>query len=232
MAWPTGGISTADLDSGGDSPANARAAILAAVQQVNDLAAMLGVPLGAASLDAGGKLQSTQLPAGLIPAGVMVPYAGTAAPTGWLLAYGQAVSRATYADLFAAIGTTHGAGDGTTTFNLPDMRGRVVAGKDDMGGTAASRLTTGGSGVNGATLGATGGAETHTLTSAQIPAHNHPISNPWNTTTPGGAATFTALANVSSTGSSTTVNTGNNTGGGGAHNNTQPTLVGNYIIKV
>lgn len=67
-------------------------------------------------------------------------YAGSAAPNGWLLCFGQAVSRTTYAGLFQAIGTTFGVGDGTTTFNLPDLRGRVVAGADNMGGTAAGRL--------------------------------------------------------------------------------------------
>lgn len=61
-------------------------------------------------------------------------------PTGWLRCYGQAVSRTTYAALFAAIGTAFGAGDGTTTFNVPDLRGRAVAGKDDMGGSSAGRL--------------------------------------------------------------------------------------------
>lgn len=74
------------------------------------------------------------------PAGVMAPFAGSAAPTGWLLCAGQAVSRTTYAALFTAIGTTWGAGDGSTTFNLPDMRGRVPAGADNMGGNAANRL--------------------------------------------------------------------------------------------
>lgn len=108
---------------------------------------------------------------GGIPAGAYIPFGGSTAPAGWLLCYGQAVSRTTYAALFAAIGTAHGTGDGSTTFNVPDLRGRVPAGKDNMGGSAASRLTTAGSGVDGATLGAVGGAETHTLTTAQMPAH-------------------------------------------------------------
>ena len=98
-----------------------------------------------------------------LPAGLVLPFAGATAPDGFLLCYGQAVSRSTYADLFAAIGTTYGAGDGSTTFNLPDLRGRVAAGKDDMGGGAANRLTGGGSGIAGTTLGAAGGAETQTL---------------------------------------------------------------------
>ena len=76
-----------------------------------------------------------------VPPGTMVPFSGAAAPTDWLFCYGQAVSRATYAALFTAIGTTYGVGDGSTTFNLPDMRGRLAAGKDDMGGTAASRMS-------------------------------------------------------------------------------------------
>ena len=81
-----------------------------------------------------------------IPSGMLAPFAGTSAPSGWFLCYGQAVSRTTYVALFTAIGTTYGAGDGSTTFNLPDLRGRTIAGVDDMGGSAASRLT----GDNGA----------------------------------------------------------------------------------
>ena len=84
------------------------------------------------------------------PTGTVVPFAGPSAPTGWLFCFGQTVSRTTYAALFAALGTTYGAGDGSTTFVLPDLRGRLPSGKDDMGGTAASRLTTAGSGVDGA----------------------------------------------------------------------------------
>lgn len=158
---------------------------------------------------------------GFVPAGVTLPFAGTVEPTGWLLCYGQAVSRTTYADLFAALGTTYGTGDGSTTFNLPDLRGRVPGGKDNMGGSAASRLTSGGSGVNGATLGATGGAETHVLTTPQIPAHTH-----------GGGATvlFGGTAGATSYVGNGSATTGS-TGGGGAHNNTQPTIVLNYIIK-
>jgi microcystin-dependent protein len=74
------------------------------------------------------------------PPGVVVAFAGSAAPNGWLICDGSAVSRTTYAALFAAIATAYGSGDGSTTFNLPDLRGRVAVGKDDMGGSAANRL--------------------------------------------------------------------------------------------
>lgn len=112
---------------------------------------------------------------GTVPVGSVTAFAGANAPAGWLLCAGQTVSRSQYATLFSVIGTTHGAGDGSTTFALPDLRGRVIAGEDDMGGTAANRLTSSGSGVFGNVLGATGGVETVTLTAAQsgVPAHGH-----------------------------------------------------------
>ena len=189
-----------------------------------------------------------------VPAGVVSPYAGASAPTGWLLCYGQAVSRTTYADLFTAISTTYGVGDGSTTFNLPDLRGRVAAGKDDMGGAAVSRLTTGASGVDGATLGASGGSETHTLTVAQLATHTHALSGV--TIGTGGAHSHTvtptnsdenasvagAVAQTGAAGGafSTSTHPGHvhsisgtidNAGSGSAHNNVQPTFTLNYIIR-
>lgn len=157
------------------------------------------------------------------PAGTMAPYAGANAPAGWLLCYGQTVSRATYAALFLAIGTTYGAGDGSTTFGLPDLRGRVVAGKDNMGGSAASRLT---SAVAGSTLGAVGGSQTHTLLESEMPSHAHETTG----AEVGGA--FSSL--LYGSGTTTSAASGQSTtikGGGAAHNNVQPTLVANYIIK-
>jgi microcystin-dependent protein len=73
--------------------------------------------------------------------GVLFDYAGTVAPAGWLMCDGSAVSRTTYATLFGVIGTTYGAGDGATTFSLPDFRGRVAVGNDAMGGTASGRMS-------------------------------------------------------------------------------------------
>jgi len=160
-----------------------------------------------------------------VPSGAVVSFAGASAPAGWLLCYGQAVSRTAYAPLFAAIGTAHGAGDGSTTFNLPDLRGRAPFGKDNMGGSAANRLTSGGSGVNGASLGASGGAETVSLSAAQNGAHSHTFSYT------GGASAENAGASgggcVPSGGGGSTSSEGSGT----AHQNTPPALVLNFIIK-
>ena len=120
----------------------------------------------------------------VIPAGALMPYAGSAAPTGWLLCQGQSLLRASYPSLFAAIGTTYGAADGTH-FTLPDMRGRVPIGVD--GG--ANRVTTAGGGIDGATLGATGGQQNRTLLTANLPPY-----------TPAGAITINSITNHIKTG--------------------------------
>lgn len=78
--------------------------------------------------------ESTAPPAAVLPAGVILPYAGASVPTGYLFCDGSAVSRATYSDLFTAIATTHGTGDGSTTFNIPDYRGRFLRGVDGSAG--------------------------------------------------------------------------------------------------
>lgn len=101
-----------------------------------------------------------------LPVGSIQAFAGANAPAGWLLCDGSAVTRGNYPDLYNTIGNTYGSGDGSTTFNLPDLRGRVPAGKDDMGGTAASRLTSAVSGVSGTALGGSGGSQ-------NIPDHSH-----------------------------------------------------------
>lgn len=155
-----------------------------------------------------------------VPAGIISPYGGIAAPSGWLLCFGQAVSRTTYAGLFAAISTTYGVGDGSTTFNIPDLRGRVVAGQDDMGGTSANRLTGITGSVDGDVLGGTGGEEGHTLSIAEMPSHDH---------TGGSSAPIGVYAGAGG-------NMGNyqnvgSTGGGGAHNTVQPTIILNFVIK-
>lgn len=135
------------------------------------------------------------------PIGMMVEFAGATAPMGWLLCDGTAVSRTTYAALFATIGETYGPGNGTSTFNLPDRRGRVGVGK-----SADTEFVT---------LGKTGGTKTHTLTTPELPEF-------WGSS--GGShvvpqGTFyglTAAAKV---------------GGGQPHNNLQPYITLNYLIR-
>lgn len=168
----------------------------------------------------------------IVPTGSVTGYAGSSAPSGWLLCDGSQQPVSTYPALDAILGTTYGSrtngsGDaGSTHFRLPDLRGRVVAGRDNMGGTAASRLTSTVLSASNA-LGATGGAQTHILTSSQIPAHSHGIDYFYRTTFAGGGSLNGT--NLEATG--TVGTTRDNTGGGNAHTNTQPTIVLNYIIK-
>jgi microcystin-dependent protein len=172
--------------------------------------------------------------------GMMMDYAGASAPTGWLLCDGAAISRTTYAALFGVISTTYGAGNGSTTFNVPDARGRATVGKDDMGGTAAGRVTSALSGIDGIVLGASGGLQDHLLTIGQMPAHQHFAAS--NT---GSAATLSSsnyIDNSKDNGGNysytlggitgaATIGLTSATGGGGAHNNMQPTIIVNKIIK-
>lgn len=229
----------------------------------------------------------------LCPAGTITAYGGSAAPSGWLLCDGSNVSRTTYADLFAILGTSYGSGDGTTTFGLPNLKGRVPVGRDSTQ-------------TEFDTLGETGGAKTHTLTTSEMPSHNHTTSSrSWTQSSGSATISDTGHAHTGTTdatdvnhkhpttvkqksdaamthnGSTTfaaggsnatgevTIETGNsyqvaalnhthsfttagaftgvtvssvtvagtftltvdNTGGGGAHNNLQPYIVVNYIVK-
>ena len=228
-----------DLDTGAYRSAADEFSVAAGGAQV--------LKVGAAGVDAAaGRI--LQGGAALRPPGGLRPSAGAAAPAGYLLCAGQLISRTTYAALFAAIGITYGSGDGSTTFKVPDLRGRVVAGRDNMDGDSANRLTGQSGGLAGDILGNGGGAETHTLTLAQAPQDNHTVAIPEVAIKVGvsnahasigtgaiqladgdrstypvasfGAATFPAT-NVSVSGG----------GGGGAHNNVQPTIILNYIIK-
>lgn len=158
-----------------------------------------------------------------MPTGAVMPFAGGTAPTGWLFCNGQAVSRSTYSDLFSVISTTYGVGDGSTTFNVPDLRGRTVIALDNLGGSSANVATD----AAADSLGGKDGHETHTLTTGEMPAHTHDItvyalSGSGGTfvmkqTQNGGAATISGAALTS--------------GSGGAHNNMQPYIAMTYIIK-
>ena len=105
----------------------------------------------------------------LNPVGMVTDWAGAAAPAGWQLCYGQAISRTGYPELFTIIGTTYGSGDGSTTYNLPDLRGRATYGVDNMGGTAAGRISVAGDNFDGTVLGSSGGYQNQTLSQANLP---------------------------------------------------------------
>jgi microcystin-dependent protein len=193
-----------------------------------------------------------------IPLGGLLPYIGSSAPnSAFVLPFGQAISRTTYAALFSLAGTTFGSGDGSTTFNLPDLRGRFVAGLDNMGGSSANRLNTA---ISSTTLGAVGGEQQHTLVGAEMPTHHHLVnftSQSENTThahnTPIGVVTGVNLAGGGSfqvllAASGTPTNfasavegnphnhiiNGNtdDTGSSGAHNTVPPAMVVNYILRI
>ena len=182
---------------------------------------------------------------GLIPAGVVWDFAGSTVPSGWLLCFGQAVSRTTYAALFTAIGTAFGAGDGSTTFNIPDLRGRTSAGKDDMGGTDAARL--GFFGAVAKALGGTLGAASHILTAGQMPSHNHgsatgsagshshpfsynSVGNVGDVASGGGYSRFAVTSGTTDTAPAHTHPISFD-GSDQAHPNAQPTLILNKIIR-
>ena len=203
---------------------------------------------------------SSSFPPGLGP----LPWAGSEGtiPPGWLICDGSIYNISTFPALFAAIGAVYG-GDGIVTFAVPDCRGRVMVGKDDMGGAGAGRVS------GGSVLGATGGAQSHTLSVGEMPIHTHTgnsgsaggHTHTGSTNTTGshihsgggnsGCAQGSGDNNLMSCGRQNTGSAGNhshtltinsvsdhshsltidNEGGDGAHNNLQPYIIVNYIIK-
>jgi microcystin-dependent protein len=160
----------------------------------------------------------TTVGSGTVPTGAIAPYAGTLAPESWLLCSGQAVLRSQYEDLYAVISNRFGAVTDDTTFRLPDLRGRVPVGA----GT--------GSGLTARSLSQTTGAETHQLTIAEMPSHSHSPNGQADFLTWDGGSLGVASGGglAQATGSpSTTGSTGND----GFHNNMQPSIVLNYIIR-
>lgn len=190
-----------------------------------------------------------------VPLGVALPFFGTSAPnSSFVLPYGQAISRTTYSTLFTMFSTTYGTGDGSTTFNIPDLRGRVVAGKDDMGGSDSGRLSStyfgASSGQSGSTLGHVGGAESHTLTAAQAPVMTGTGTGSGATASVGGANfalysgsnalasggnTIPAVTDAGTNALSVTVSSLSvtvNAAGGSPHPVVQPTIIGNFLMRI
>ena len=152
----------------------------------------------------------------IIPSGILIPFAGTTVPDGWLLCDGSDISRDLYSNLFAVINTGFGEGDGSTTFNLPDLRGRMPLGLDNMGGASANTVDN----VQADALNGKAGTENHALSTEEMPTH-----------------TIYSNANMSGVGTNagnySYVNSINTTtiGSGSAHNNMPPYIALNYIIK-
>ena len=173
------------------------------------------------------------------PIGIIAAYGIGTAPSFWLNCFGQAVSQTTYALLFAVIGFTYG-NPGGNNFNVPDLRGRAPYGLDNMGGTAANRITTAGGGVNGTALGSTGGIQAASISQANLPVltfslsdsgHTHNYSIPTTSVIGGGGATsFYATLAGSTTGASSTGVTMSSGGSGTAPATMQPALITGYII--
>ena len=155
--------------------------------------------------------EMNDLAAATVPTGGVMSYIAATAPTGWLLCDGAAVSRTTYADLFTVISTTYGAGNGSTTFNVPNLKGRVPVGLDSTQTEFDA-------------LAETGGAKTHTLTTNQIPSHSHNVQDVGGTASVAGGAFVEGITTASDRSTDAA-------GGGQAHNNLQPYLVLNFIIK-
>jgi microcystin-dependent protein len=245
VAYATAGNVTLAGDVSGNASANTIGSGVVTSSKIADNTIVIG--------DLAATLQAL-----LVPTGSVVPYAGSTAPTGWVLCDGSTYngnSGTDYNALYTVIGTTYGGTQ--SAFAVPDMRGRSVAGKDDMGGTAASRLTTTGGLSANNTLGATGGAQTVTLTSAQsgLPSHTHADTfaatasshthtyTGWDyqgSTLASGSAKAQYLPLSGSTSGSTTptvtitgsVSSVTAANASSAHTNVQPTLVLNYIIKL
>lgn len=189
-----------------------------------------------------------------LPVGVILPTVVSTVPANYLLCAGQLLFRSDFPDLWTAAQAeiTAGnpaftAGNGTTTFTIPDLRGRALVGRDNMIWGPAGRITTAGSGLDGTKLGAAGGVETVTLDAAHIPAHSHTGA----TSTDGdhvhgveiafaAGGTFPAAAgNGTNAGTYNTTTAGahNHTfttdpiGGGGAHTNLPPAIIVNFMIR-
>lgn len=151
------------------------------------------------------------------PVGTITAFAGTAAPKDWMLAQGQVLLQTSHPELFNVIGTTYGS-NGSNRFNLPDLRGVVVAGLSSAD-------------VEFNALGKSFGTKTHTLTQAQMPMHTHSSGNNAGHYVYGGSGQGAGFQGTGFRTQLSTITTGS-AGSGQAHNNIQPTLTLNYIIKV
>lgn len=195
-----------------------------------------GLANAASAQDAVTLAQVQALIQSLVPPGFMLPHAGTAAPTGWVVCDGTSYATAAQPALFAAIGYTWGGAG--ANFNVPNLIGKTVIGLDTAGTTVSFATA----------VGAAGGAQSVALTTPQIPAHNHPVvvADPGHSHTPSLGGNFVLLEDGSAAlafgthGRTTTATAANttgitattsNTGGAGSHSNVQPSATGLWCIK-
>jgi len=170
---------------------------------------------------------------GAMPVGTIVPFAASGAlPMGYLECNGAEVSRSVYSGLFSVIGISYGLGNGSTTFNLPDLRGRFPLGQDSMGGVSADRVTAAQADI----IGQGSGAESHTLTVSQMPSHRHHSGtyvekSAWGPTMAYGGIDATEGSRTASGNALGRMPYTNYTGDDEAHNNMSPYLTVRYIIK-
>jgi len=192
---------------------------------------------GAGAINAQAFYQNGAPVVAAVPTGTLLPFAGSSAPLGYLLADGSSYSTTTYAALFNVIGYTFG-GSGSS-FNVPDLRGRVAAGND----SATGRLNNSGQFTN-AGPGSVGGEAAHTLVTGEMPSHSHGVNdsghahnqepgtvvNNGGDSSPSGAVGSNGVSGGATEAATTGISI-QSAGGGSAHNNVQPTLIVNYIIK-
>lgn len=167
----------------------------------------------------------------VIPTGMVIPYLSDITPTGWLACTGGPISRTAYADLFSVIGTRYGAGDGVTTFNLPDFRGRALIGAGQ------------GAGLSLRSLGDDVGEEDHVLTVPELAGHTHTVNNAdrvvaaevnWSHFDPTGETDTTGVEKPlkpSQSGSTQTTLVAASAGSDIGHNTMQPSSVVVWLVK-
>ncbi|MBF0386645.1 MAG: tail fiber protein [Candidatus Omnitrophica bacterium] len=189
----------------------------------NEVAGVLLGTLPMSALNAGSVVSGVTVPGidtANLPVGAVMAWPVMDIPAGWLVCDGRRVDRREHAELFALLGVNYGAGDGATTFNIPDLRGRAVVGLDNMGGSVANVIM----GSWARKIGEKWGEETHVLTTMEMPSHTHPyLETPWQ----GGRYDGHSSPVMTGQQWSTTFPAG----GGKAHNNIQPSIALNWIIK-